>query len=566
MTRGTSQLTCGMFVLGLAAAQGVVPAAHAIRIQVRARTVLTAQLSAEQAVLVVAGELRDQRGQPVPEASLVVALATERGGRLGQPVRTDALGRYSARFSRVEIGEAELYHANASFMGGPLHGEATAEVTVDLARDQPRLAVVQPQRWWSVLADAWTATVVATVSGLPLPNVPILLALDGQPVLHLRTDAQGVARAALPIHALRRAGPHRATAILEPSATRNAAEANWTFELLAAVTVTLSASPSDGGGVCGGGDWCLDGQVTLHEATATAGLSDAVVQLFAERREVGTLVSGPGGRFAAVLHADALTAFGHMLEVQLVARATANRPWTEPGFSPIVRVAAARPAGWIEWLSRAALAVAVAWVAWRFWQSRRRARSAQLQQTAEQAGLATTTMIEGRERGVPCFVLRAKVVHGELGRPLPCRGVLTSPGGGLAILAGDDGQLLAEALAPGRYQLSVTAEEHEALHLSFDMPHWGRLDGCTLLPHSCRAVVRGTFARALHGHTGTPMDWSRETPRKVEPRWVAHLRRGRVEIREAVRTVERALYGRGTGSEQVGEVRRAVAKVEEANR
>ncbi len=557
-----------VFAWALALTAGVTlpMAADAVRIQVRARTTLTASLTAEGPQLVVRGELTDQRGQQVADGNVVVNIATERGGKLREAVHTDSSGRYAAKFSRVSLGEAELYHANVAFAGGPLHGEASTEVTVDLARDQPRLTVLQPQRRWSVLADAWTAQVAVSVSGVPLANAPVLLELDGQHALQLRTDAEGIARAALPIHALRRPGPHRATATLEPTPTRNAAEVAWSFDLMAAVEVTLAAREGDDSSPCGQGDWCLDGQVTLREATSTTGLPDAVVQLYAERKEVGTLVSGSAGRFAALLHADALTSFAHLPQVQLVARATANRAWTEAGYSPVVLLVPTPPASWMEWLSRGALALAAMWIAWRLWQARQRAQSEQLQQTAEQAGLAAATMIEGQERGTPCFGLRAKVMHGELGRPLPCRGVLTAPGGGLVVLTGDDGHLAATDLAPGRYQLSVTADEHEALHLAFDIPHTGRLDGCTLLPHSCRAVVRGTFARALQSHTGAPIDWSRETPRKAEPRWVAHLRRGRVEIRQAVRAVERSLYGRNTGSEQVGEVQRAVSKVEEANR
>lgn len=550
----------------MAAATAAPSVGYAARIQVRAHTLLTAQIAAKGPRIEVAGELRDQRGKLLPGADVVVSVVTELGGRVAMPVHTDDAGRYAAQFSRVALGEAQTYHTEVAYAGDLLHGPAQAELTTDLARDQPVLRAIDPPRRWTAAADAWTAQIAATVGGEPLPAVPLELEIDGKPLLQLRTDAKGQASAAVPIAALGPAGPHRAKAKLAATPTANAAETEWSFDLHAVVELELSAEPGTGDAACGEGDFCLRGRATLREAAAVAGLPDAVVQLFVDHRQVGALTSGADGRFDAVLHAEALQRFSGQTQLQLVARASANRPWTEAGYSPVVVIGGPAAPRWLEYGSLAVLAAAFAWAGLRFWRQRRRDQSMAEQAAAEQAGLPSTTLVDGADLGQACFELRATVLHGELGRPLACRAVLTAPGGGLLVVQADDGVLLVDNLAAGTHQLSVTAEEHEPLHLAIEVPHTGKFAGCTLLPRSCRAVVRGAFAGAVLRHTGGPVDWSRETPRKAESRWAAHLRRGRQEIRDAVRLVERALYGPKTDPDRVTEVDRAVARVDEAQR
>ena len=560
--RSLSVVAAAVYALTLNAAP-----VDAARIQIRARTTLTAQLAARQGQLEIAGDLRDQRGLAVANADIQVSISTELGGRLAQPVHTDTTGRYVARFGRAQLGMAELYHGNAAFAGDLLRGSARAEVTVDLARDQPAVVVLAPQRRWTVLADAWTTELLVSIGNVPLPNVPLELTLDGQPALQLRTNADGLAHAAVPINALRKAGPHRARATLQSTPTRNAAQVNWEFDLIATVELELAAQAGgQGDSRCGHGDWCLRGRASVHDPAAIVGAARAVVQLYAERKEVGSLVAGEDGQFSAVLHAAALEPFAHLGQVQLVARATANLPWTEPGWSPVLILRPPPPSPWQEWASLGALALALALLAWRLRWARRKSEADQLQAQAEQAGLPTETMIAGADGREPCFALRAKVVHGELGRPVACRGLLRAPGGALTVIVSDNGYLQAEDLAAGPYSLSVTCDEHESLHLEFVVPHQGRMDGCTLLPRSCRAVVRGTFAQAIRYHTGSQVDWGRETPRRAESRWASHLRRGRAEIRLAVRAVERALYGRATDTEQIRDIDKAMTRVDEANR
>jgi hypothetical protein len=60
------------------------------------------------------------------------------------------------------------------------------------------------------------------------------------------------------------------------------------------------------------------------------------------------------------------------------------------------------------------------------------------------------------------------------------------------------------------------------------------------------------------------VDWTRETPRDVEPRVTGAIRRGHGDLRDAVRKVERALYGRRTDADAAEAAQSALRRVEDA--
>lgn len=541
--------------------------AFAARIQVRARTTLSIQLTGEGAGLVVRGQLRDQRGQPVAAAPVTVHVASDGGGSAPQTVFTARDGSWLVRSVGADLGPGALLHAEVSFAGDLSHGEAQAETTVDLARSQPVLSLRHPQRRWSTATDAFTVELTADVRGVPVGGLALTLALDGNQVAALVTDSTGVARASLPIATLGQAGSHRARAHIPATVLRNQAELQWPVELFAAIDVALSAKAGDAdSGACQGGDWCLQGRASVVEGGKVKGVGHAVVQLFAERQAIGTLVTADDGYFAGVVHPSALAAFAGQPTVQLVGHVAANKPWMEAGWSDIVLLPLPVPGRWLEAFSVLALLLAVLLALLHVVRRRRSDAAQELEEQATLAGLPSASLIAGTMQASPCFGLRAEVLHGEYGRPMPCTAVLTHADGAHTLLDGATGLLAVDDLAAGAYRLSVQGEEHQPLVLDLEIPHNGRLLGCKLLPRSCRAVVRGTFAQAVRRHTGVAIDWGRETPRQAEPRWAGQLRRGRNEVRQAVRAVEQALYGRRTDATKVASAEAALAKVDEVQK
>ena len=567
MRQRLRRLGPALWACALSATVALPGVAHAARIQVRARTTLVVQLAGEGSDVVVRGALRDQRGQPVPAVAIAVHIVSDGSHLTPQTVYTANDGGWVARAPRADFGAGTLLHAEASFTGDAVHGEAQAETTVDLARAQPVLTLRHPQRRWTTAADAYVVELTADVRGMAVPGLALYVTIDDRPVATLSTDAQGQTKLSVPVAVIGARGLHRVRAASAATVLRNASELQWPLELFAAIDVTFAVTAGDDTtAACPVGDWCVRGQATLHELGKTVGLARAVVQLYAERQAIGTLTTGDDGTYAGVIHPSALAAFAGRQSVQLVAHVAANQPWTEAGWSDIVDVTLPQPGWWLEAGSVACLLLAVLLLVVRAVRRRRSDAALELQEEATLAGLPSTTLVEGALQGAPCFGLRAQVLHGEHGRPLPCSAVLTHADGAHTLLDGSMGLLVVDALAPGNYRLSIQGDEHQPLVLDVEVPHNGRLVGCKLLPRSCRAVVRGSFALAVRRHTGLAVDWARETPRQTEPRWAGQLRRGRNEVRHAVRAVEAALYGRKTDTTKIAQAESALARVDEAQK
>lgn len=251
--------------------------------------------------------------------------------------------------------------------------------------------------------------------------------------------------------------------------------------------------------------------------------------------------------------------------VGLVAKAQVPEPWHETGWSPVLSLEIPPPPELSGWLYGSALLVALAAFAWQRWRVRRRELALAAWREAASAGLP-----EAQVRSVvdaqPSNRLRGRVVHGETGRACPAQFVLQSREDAARVLhiAVEDGHFDLTDLPPGRYIWQVRAEEHMDLEVALELPHDGTYDGCELLPPSCRAVVRGTFGARVRSWTQQPVDWTRETPRDVEPRVTTAIRRGHADLRDAVRKVERALYGRRTDRDAAEAAQSALGRVEDA--
>jgi hypothetical protein len=251
-----------------------------------------------------------------------------------------------------------------------------------------------------------------------------------------------------------------------------------------------------------------------------------------------------------------------------VVRAQVPAPFHEIGWSPIAVLELRAPPSLSGWVYGAALlGLAGLAVAGRL-RARRREKALLDQREADEAGLPSQAVRRVGDGGLESCLLRGCVVHGETGRAVAAQLLLTSAAGDALVAEIDcpDGLFHIDSLRPGHYRLYVRCIEHEVLALSVELPHDGTFDGCALLPASCRAVVRGSFAASVRRFTGRPIDWAVETPREVEPRWSGSVRRGQGEVRDAVRKVERALYGAHTEPEVADAARKAVQQVEEAQR
>lgn len=581
------------WLLALAVAAGITvgfaPPVSALRLALRARTDLKLQAAQEGAAVVVHGTLTDVRRKPVPGAAVAVALVADR--RVDEVARTDAEGRF-----RVEVpidsltAAARLIHAETRFAGSAQLGEASAELVLDLdkldavleltvaAEGSEREADVgDPSRPTEVRTDAAAVAVqvLARAGDLPLAGASVQVAVDGKAWLVLRTNVDGAASAVLPVSALGAPGPHALTVHLAADPQHNAADAGERLLLLAAVQVDLKLRPGADGEPCAVGDWCVEGNVHAlrSEVAGTTPerrpVRDAAVSLHADRRQLGTLVTDADGRFAAVLRGASLQKLFAPGPIGVVARAHVPAPHHDLGLSAIAVLDLPPPAGLSGWYyGGPMLALALAALVGRL-RARQRERALLAQTEATSAGLPSQAMRPG-EPGAPSCVVRGQVLHGESGRPVGARLTLLATAGADTVpvqeIDSEDGQFGFDPAPPGRYLLRVACPEHEPLQVAVDLPHDGAFEGCALLPPSCRAVVRGSFAASVRRFTGRAVDWAVETPREVEPRWATSVRRGHGEVRDAVRKVERALYGARTHPDDVAVARQALAKVDEVQK
>jgi hypothetical protein len=484
---------------------------------------------------------------------------------------TDDQGRWSCQpgLGGLEVGAA--VHVEAEFAGDASRGEARAETTFDIAKPQTQLQLLAAQKRWSSAGPPWSlALQVRTLQadgqpGTPLVGAEVDLLLDGKPFLHLRSDGRGQLTAQRPLEALGALGPHRLSALLLEGETHNPTALHWTVESVAAMEVRLEAQPGrDGDGPCGEGDWCVQGRVTM--AGSMLPVQDAAIAMFSAQRQIGALTSDADGRFAAVLRGEALRQLLRQERIEVVAQASVGKPWIESGWSEVIALQLAPPPRWVEWTGGASLALLALAAGVRRWLRKRRQAEQLRRAEAEQAGLPPENFVAGVALEGGSRVLSGVVFHGETGRPGAARLLLASEGQAPRQLASADGRFSELGLADGAYVLRVELPEHDPLVVELSVPHGGAFEGCELRPASCRALVRGSFASALRRMTGAGVDWARETPRIAEPRWAQHSRRGRLEIRDAVKSTERALYGPHTPPELVDEVRQAISRVDEVQK
>ncbi len=550
--------------IGLAAALS--QPARAARVHVRARSHLQLQAVARPSGAQIRGNLRDQRGDPIGGAA--VAVHTVDGEGRGAPRSQLAVTAVDGSFA-VSVpspsgdGAAQSIHAEATYAGDASHGEAQAELMADLGKAAAQVKVTLASTRWNRAGPAWSVTANATSDGEVLPAVPLALRIDGKQVLEMRTDSTGTAQASLAVGSVGGLGNHVATVELAPTDRLNGALDEVRFSLVDAVDVQIQVQPGREGQACGSDDWCLSGTARRQGEARPHGT--AAVTIYADKQIIGTLVTDEQGRFAAVLRSEALERYARAGKVEIAAQVAGGRPFVDDGWSPVLSLALPQGPAWREWLAAGAVGLLLLGAGLRALWRQRQARLLRRELEDSAAGLHGDAIVFGQQSAQPSFRLSGSVRHGETGRWMGAE-IWLERGDLRVDVPCPQGQFALDALAEGDWTLRVRAADHELLSAELQMPHDGRYEGCTLQPTSCRAVVRGSLAEAVRKASGRGVDWGRETPRQVEPRWARYLRRGHLEVREAVRVSERALYGQRTDEQLVVDVKDALGRVEEAQK
>ena len=545
--------------------------AQAVRIQLRARTELTLQATQEATGLQVRGRLVDSRGVAVDGAHVQLQAVTGPSGALPLAAQTNAQGWFHALLPRDLLdANAELVHLEGHFAGDPRLGEATAEQTLDLKKLECALELQVPAGPLLTDGPALELQVLARSGELPIAAAQVQVLVDGRQVVVVQTAGDGSGAASIPPAQFGGGGPHTIEARLAPSEQFNDASAVAHIDVRVGLSVELHVTPGVAGQPCAAGDWCLEGSVQHLTANGPQGAVDATVHLHADKHLLGSLVTHADGRFAGVLRGPFVASLFAPGPVGLVARAQSPAPFTELGWSPIAVLDVPPPPELSVWFYGVPVLLLVAATLLQRWRARRREKSLLVRSEATLAGLPSEAVRRVGEAALPSCTLRGHVLHGETGRPAPARLELTQQDLGAAApiwaMQSRDGHFDSGELPVGRYILWLHCAEHEPLRLQVDLPHDGTFDGCELLPSSCRAIVRGSFGAAVRRWTGRGVDWGTETPRDVEPRWTGAVRRGHGDVREAVRRVDRALYGARTDSPLALTTRQAIDRVDEVQR
>lgn len=554
--------------------------AHALRVQIRARTHLTLAVEQAGGELEVRGMLVDIRQQPVAGASVTVLVtgspppAETHQHHVELTAVTGPDGQLALRVPlQTEagplLGPDHLAHVEARYAGGPTLGETTAGLLFDLRKQDATLEIhASPQQLRSDLGDLELAADVHS-GEMPLAALEVQWLIDQKPMVMARSDGMGRAVAVLPGTALGEPGPHVVTARLTGDEQVNAAEASLPIELLGAVQVELERAVgktcTQVGKPLAVNDWCLQGRVRTARQGTWQPVAQAAVTLHIERHLLAALTTDKDGRFLAIVRAEALARLFPPGAVGLVARAQVTQPWHEIGWSPVLSLEIPPPPELSGWLYAIPLVLLVLAALAQRWRRRRQELALQAWREASSAGLPDEH-VRSLGPAEPSSRLRGRVLHGETGRPCAAHLILMRVGDPLPVweFHADDGQFDQADLPPGGAILHVEVDEHLPLRLELDLPHDGLYDQCELLPASCRAVVRGAFNQSVRALTAQPVDWSRETPREVEPRVHGLIRRGHADLRDAVRRVERAVYGRKVAPEDAELAKTALRRVEES--
>lgn len=537
----------------------------ALRLQIRARAKVEAQVFSRGTDVVVRGRVRDARGRGISGVSVALSLTPPTAGPGGVGVhasaRTGHTGHFEATWPRAKVPlRKEKTRVRAVFAGSPSHGAAKHDFVAHVGRPIADLEVeVHPARVTTDLKEVRISAFVGLV-GVPQQGRDVLLTLDGVRVKSLSTQADGWAELRMPVSQLLPAGLHTLRVSTPDGHHINGRSVDVPVEVLHALAVTLRISS----GPCDEGGTCIEGEVRSHRGSKqTAPVAGASITLHAERRRLGTLQAGSDGRFAARLRADVLAESFAPGAIGIVAEVRVAAPYYEVGWSPVIAVDVPPPSSPSEWLYGVFLLLVAAGFGLRRMGDLRRERALAKDLEAQAAGLPVNHVrhiggAEATAAGGRAF--RGVVLHGETGRPLPALLVLSGPDN--HEIEASTGRFDVRDLAAGKWQVIVRAPEHEVLTLALSVPHDGTYDGCELLPHSCRAVVRGRFSAMIARHTGRAVDWRVETPALVEARWMRKRRRGHGAIRGAVNATDAALYGRRTEPSDLERVTQALAEAD----
>lgn len=561
-------------VLLFAAAVSLPSAASAARLRVQARVRIALQIEESGGRILVRGRLSDVRDQPVSGAAVALeivpvgAVGAERlapESERSAVARSNASGRFEHGFARLSLPPGQIDVAVAArFSGDGRFAAADAQIDGSLGVPTPTLRLqVRPAAARSD-EPGFSAVVNLEVGDLPLPGRVIELRIGAEVVATAATDALGEARFELEPATVGRLGPMQLSARAPSDGSFGAAEASTTIQLEAAVRVSLEVATSGGSPQCDEDVVCLQGVVSVVQPDGTLRApTAAAVHLHAERTRLGALRADPSGRFEARLRRDVLMDLFPPGPIGVVAEVVVGEAFHPPGWSEVVAIdVPPRPSPFAA-IYGALIAALIGAFVWRRWRDRRVERQAADDLAASSAGLPPVA-VRSLGTGGDGMRIRAVVIHGEHGGVLGARVTLEQPGTPATVVDADDGRVRFVGLQPGPASLTVDAPGHELLLVELTLPHDGTFDGCELLPTSSRAAVRGSLSARIGAASGRPVDWSRETPRRAEPRWLAARRRGHARIRAAVRAVEDALYGRRLERDTAAQVMRQVEGAEEA--